>query len=184
HIDDRLARGAAPAAVEKSEPGRLLLFGPPQLIAGGRALPASAWRAQRAFQMLVYLALRPRGASREELLESFWPGRQLAAGKRNFHPTLSYVRARAGLRRRAGGVPPRRRDGRVPRVLARGRDRVPGAARPAARGAGRVREAARAAARRAGRGSAARDGGGGRSAAGREGRRERERPSRAEGHGA
>jgi len=93
HIDDRLARGAAPAAVEKSEPGRLVLFGPPQLIAGGRALPASAWRAQRAFQMLVYLALRPRGASREELLESFWPGRQLAAGKRNFHPTLSYVRA-------------------------------------------------------------------------------------------
>jgi DNA-binding SARP family transcriptional activator len=42
--------------------------------------------------MLVYLALHPRGAGRDELLERFWPGRQAAAGRRNFHPTLSYVR--------------------------------------------------------------------------------------------
>jgi DNA-binding SARP family transcriptional activator len=56
-------------------------------------LPASAWRAQRAFHVLILLALRPRGATRDELLETFWRGRQLAAGKRNFHPTLSYIRS-------------------------------------------------------------------------------------------
>ncbi|HEY6196661.1 MAG TPA: BTAD domain-containing putative transcriptional regulator, partial [Candidatus Eisenbacteria bacterium] len=60
---------------------------------GPRALPASAWRAQRAFHVLILLALRPRGASRDELLETFWPGRQIAAGRRNFHPTLSYIRS-------------------------------------------------------------------------------------------
>jgi len=86
---------------------RLILFGPPRLEIGGRAIPGSAWRAQRAFQLLVYLALRPRGATRDELLECFWPGRQLAAGRRNFHPTLSYIRsvlprAEAGVLLREG----------------------------------------------------------------------------------
>jgi DNA-binding SARP family transcriptional activator len=42
--------------------------------------------------MLVYLALHPRGANKDDLLERFWPGRQAAAGRRNFHPTLSYIR--------------------------------------------------------------------------------------------
>ena len=102
HIDERLDRGAAPAAVSEAESSRLVLFGPPQLLTGGRPLPAAAWRAQRAFQLLVYLALHPRGASRDELLERFWPGRQAAAGRRNFHPTLSYVRSALP---RAGVVP-------------------------------------------------------------------------------
>ena len=92
HIDERLARGTRPAEVASSG-ARLVLWGPPQLQVGEQPVPASAWRAQRAFQMLVFLALHPRGASREELLERFWPGRQAAAGRRNFHPTLSYVRA-------------------------------------------------------------------------------------------
>jgi DNA-binding SARP family transcriptional activator len=43
--------------------------------------------------MLVYLALHPRGAGKDDLLECFWPGRQAAAGRRNFHPTLSYIRS-------------------------------------------------------------------------------------------
>ncbi len=58
----------------------------------GQAVPPALWRSQRAFQMLVFLALQPRGANKDVLLERFWPGRQLAAGRRNFHPTLSYVR--------------------------------------------------------------------------------------------
>ena len=91
HIGERLSRGMA-AAEKASGVTRLLVFGRPRLEIDGRTVPASAWRAQRAFQMLVYLALHPHGASRDELLESFWPGRQAAAGRRNFHPTLSYVR--------------------------------------------------------------------------------------------
>lgn len=93
-IEARLKRGA-PAAEAKNggAPARLLLFGPPRIELGDRALPASAWRAQRAFHVLILLALRPRGASRDELLETFWPGRLAAAGRRNFHPTLSYIRS-------------------------------------------------------------------------------------------
>lgn len=92
HIAERLTRGAATGVEPGAGLPRLVLFGPPQLQIEGRAVPASAWRAQRAFHMLVFLALHPRGAAKEELLEHFWPGRQLAAGKRNFHPTLSYIR--------------------------------------------------------------------------------------------
>ncbi|MBI5710503.1 MAG: hypothetical protein HZC42_09400 [Candidatus Eisenbacteria bacterium] len=92
HIEERMARGAAPGAEAEAAAPRLVLYGPPQLLCDGRAVPASAWRAQRAFHMLVYLSLHPRGAGRDELLERFWPGRQTAAGRRNFHPTLSYVR--------------------------------------------------------------------------------------------
>lgn len=88
-IDERARRGrAGPDAAS-----RLCLFGPPRLEIDGRVLPASAWRTQRAFQMLVYFAMHPRGVSRDELLEQFWPGRQMAAGRRNFHPTLSYIRS-------------------------------------------------------------------------------------------
>ena len=93
HIAERLARGAATGAAAETRLPRLVLHGPPQLQIEGRPVPASVWRAQRAFHMLVFLALRPRGAAKEELLEHFWPGRQLAAGRRNFHPTLSYVRS-------------------------------------------------------------------------------------------
>jgi DNA-binding SARP family transcriptional activator len=92
HIDERLARGVAAPADDQPRPARLILFGPPQLRVEDQPVPASAWRAQRAFQMLVYLALHPRGASKDDLLERFWPGRQAAAGRRNFHPTLSYIR--------------------------------------------------------------------------------------------
>jgi DNA-binding SARP family transcriptional activator len=92
HIEQRLARGGASAGAEPDRSVRLLAYGPPRLAVGGEVLPASAWRTQRALHMLVYLALQPRGADRDMLLERFWPGRQTAAGRRNLHPTLSYVR--------------------------------------------------------------------------------------------
>ncbi|HEY2955289.1 MAG TPA: tetratricopeptide repeat protein [Candidatus Eisenbacteria bacterium] len=93
HIEARLERGAQRTGEADGVASRLVLFGPPQLLVGGDPLPGSAWRTQRAFQMLVYLAFHPRGASREELIDHFWPGRQAAAGRRNFHPTLSYIRS-------------------------------------------------------------------------------------------
>ncbi len=91
-IAERVERGRGGRASADTVARRLVLFGPPRIDVDGQPLPASAWRAQRAFHVLIFLALHPRGASREELLERFWPGRQLAAGKKNFHPTLSYVR--------------------------------------------------------------------------------------------
>jgi len=93
-VESRTRRTTAAAgAAEAADGARLVLFGPPRIELGSRTLPASAWRAQRAFHVLILLALRPRGATRDELLETFWRGRQLAAGKRNFHPTLSYIRS-------------------------------------------------------------------------------------------
>ncbi len=112
-IEARVRRGAPVAEPGSGTvPARLLLFGPPRIELGDRALPASAWRAQRAFHVLILLAMRPRGASRDELLETFWPGRLAAAGRRNFHPTLSYIRS--VLPRHA--APPLLRDAEVYRL--------------------------------------------------------------------
>ena len=93
HIGERAERGIAPDPEAPDRRARLVLFGPPQLQVDGQTVPASVWRAQRAFHMLVYLSLHPRGASKDDLLERFWPGRQAAAGRKNFHPTLSYIRS-------------------------------------------------------------------------------------------
>ena len=93
HIEARLERGAQRPGEANGTASRLLLFGPPRLLVDGQPLPASAWRTQRAFQVLVYLSFHPRGANREELIDHFCPGRQAAAGRRNFHPTLSYIRS-------------------------------------------------------------------------------------------
>src|SRR5439155_14401880 len=70
HIEGRSTRGTAarPAAAPVA---RLVLYGPPHLGLDGQPLPASAWRTQRALQMLVYLALHPRGVGRDELLDRF-----------------------------------------------------------------------------------------------------------------
>lgn len=112
HVDERARRAGAEAKSGEAPPARLVVFGPPRLEIAGRPLAASAWQTQRAFQVLVFLALHPRGANRDELLEHFWPGRQLAAGKRNFHPTLSYVRRTLPR----AGVLPLLRDGEVYRL--------------------------------------------------------------------
>ena len=72
----RIARGtAAPESGTEARPARLTLFGPPQLHLNGRTVSASEWRAQRAFHLLIYLSLNPRGANKDDLLERFWPGR-------------------------------------------------------------------------------------------------------------
>ena len=112
-IEQRLQRGRVAAAQEDARgQARLILFGPPALEIDGRRVPGSAWRSRRSFHVLVHLALHPRGASRDELLDSFWPGRQTASGRRNFHPTLSYLRT--VLPRHA--VAPLARDGDVYRL--------------------------------------------------------------------
>ncbi|HKA24878.1 MAG TPA: tetratricopeptide repeat protein [Candidatus Eisenbacteria bacterium] len=93
-IGERLARaGEATLPASQTQAPRLTLFGPPRLTIDGRPVAASVWRSQRAFQVLVYLALHPEGATREELIELFWPGRRARAARQNFHPTLSYLRS-------------------------------------------------------------------------------------------
>jgi LuxR family maltose regulon positive regulatory protein len=112
HIEERAARGATADPEVAAASAQLYLFGPPRLEVDGRPVAASAWRAQRAFQMLIYLALHPRGAGKDDLLERFWPGRLTAAGRRNFHPTLSYIRSVLP----SAGEPPILREGELYRL--------------------------------------------------------------------
>ena len=110
HIEARLSRGTA--APTRSATARLELFGTPRLLIDGRPVPASTWRSQRAFLILVHLAIHPHGAIRDQLLDAFWPPRRLAAARKNFHPTLSYIRRVLP----ATGVPPLLRENETYRL--------------------------------------------------------------------
>jgi len=56
-------------------------------------VPRNRWKSQRALSIFVYLALRRgRGITKDRLIELFWPGKTAAAGERNIHPTLTYMR--------------------------------------------------------------------------------------------
>jgi ATP/maltotriose-dependent transcriptional regulator MalT len=80
HVGDRTRRNRPAVSGGAAPTTRLVLFGLPRLEIDGQPLSASAWRTQRAFQILAYLALKPRGAARDELLEAFWPGRRRPRG--------------------------------------------------------------------------------------------------------
>lgn len=98
---------AAPAAYS------LCLLGRPQVwrATGQVAEREVAWRLRRALLVLAFLALAPaRRAGKEELVEAIWQEADAEAVRRNFHPTLSWLRralaqdAAPSARRRAAGV--------------------------------------------------------------------------------
>jgi DNA-binding SARP family transcriptional activator len=66
------------------------------------------WRLRRALLVFAFLAAAPDlRAGKEELVEAVWPEADPETVRRNFHPTLSWLRralAPAGERRRAAGV--------------------------------------------------------------------------------
>jgi DNA-binding SARP family transcriptional activator len=86
------------------------LLGRPEVVrleAGGPGRDVE-WRLRRALLLLAYLAAAPQHrAGKEELAEALWPEADRESLRRNFHPTLSWLRralAPAGDRRRAAGV--------------------------------------------------------------------------------
>ncbi len=82
------ARPAAGGGLSLTTLGGLVLSGPRGEIPRGR------WKSQRALSIFVYLAVQGgRGVAKDRLIELFWPGRQTRSAEKNFHPTLSYVRA-------------------------------------------------------------------------------------------
>lgn len=66
------------------------------------------WRLRRALLVFAFLASAPElRAGKEELVEAVWPEADPDTVRRNFHPTLSWLRralAPAAERRRSGGV--------------------------------------------------------------------------------
>ncbi|NRQ32103.1 hypothetical protein HII36_09665 [Nonomuraea sp. NN258] len=69
----------------ESPPVSLLLLGPPEVRVGDRLIPLA--RREKAFELLVYLALHP-GATRKHLLKVLWPGDFPG----DFHSTLRHLR--------------------------------------------------------------------------------------------
>ena len=101
---------AAPRAARRPSCGRarLVLFGPPRLEIDGRPVPASAWRAQRAFQMLVYLALHPRGAEQRRAARALL-ARAPGGGRPAQLPSDAVLHPQRAAARRRGADPARGR---------------------------------------------------------------------------
>src|SRR5690606_5989966 len=58
-----------------------------------RPFAADAWTTRRARDIFCYIATsKYRRASKDILIETFWPDEDPAAVEKNFHPTISHVR--------------------------------------------------------------------------------------------
>lgn len=75
---------------------RIELFGGVRVRVG--VLPVSSFRTQRAAWLLARLALHDRVHSRDELVEMFWPGASLRAGRQSLSQALSELRRHLGTR--------------------------------------------------------------------------------------
>lgn len=92
--------GAVAAAGESSEPlYQVFLFGDAQvLLSPPQGEPREvSWTLNRGLSLFAYLASTPgRRAGKEELTEALFAGEGSEAIRRNFHPTLSYLRRDLG----------------------------------------------------------------------------------------
>src|SRR5260221_10514656 len=82
----------------KTPLARIFLLGRFEVEVGGESVPTSAWRKRRAVDVLTTLALAPgRTLHREELIDRFWPDKDLEAGANNLHRALYEIRRAAGM---------------------------------------------------------------------------------------
>jgi adenylate cyclase len=80
-----------------THPTKIFLFGRFEVEVGGKAIPAASWTKRRPIDVLTALALAPgRALHREELIDRFWPEKDLEAGANNLHRALYEVRRAAG----------------------------------------------------------------------------------------
>lgn len=88
----------SPSREDTPRPVRLQILGVPIVQAAGREIPLS--RRGKSLELLIYLALHPEGATREEICACLWP--DFDPGDR-FHSTLRHLRdplrAATGLRK-------------------------------------------------------------------------------------
>src|SRR4051812_32977588 len=78
---------------------RISLLGRFEVEVGGKSVPSTAWRKRRAVDVLTALALAPgRTLHREELIDRFWPDKDLEAGANNLHRALYEVRRATGVK--------------------------------------------------------------------------------------
>ncbi len=76
---------------------RVVLMGGFEVSFGGRAVAPSAWRLNKAQDLVKVLALSPgRRIPRDQLLEILWPGRDLDSAVNNLHQVLHAARRAVG----------------------------------------------------------------------------------------
>jgi TolB-like protein/DNA-binding SARP family transcriptional activator len=84
-------------AIDGTPLARIALLGRFEVEVGGRTIPGAAWR-KRAIDVVTALALAPsRTLHREELIDRFWPEKDVEAGANNLHRALHDVRTAAGV---------------------------------------------------------------------------------------
>lgn len=87
HGDERHAAPPAPGL-------RIVTLGGFEL--EGEAVEAGSWSYARPRELLVFLLLHARGATRQEIGEAIWPDATSAQVKNSFHVTLHHLRKRLG----------------------------------------------------------------------------------------
>lgn len=85
-------------ATGQSPSARIFLLGQFEIEVAGQRLPQSVWKKRRAVDVLTALALAPgRSLHREELIDRFWPDKDLEAGANNLHRAFHEIRRTAGV---------------------------------------------------------------------------------------
>jgi DNA-binding SARP family transcriptional activator len=84
---------AAPAVVPQL---RVQALGTMQIAVDGAAVAPERWVYAKPRELLIYLLLQPRGATRDQIGEALWPGAARSNVKNSFHVTLHHVRKALG----------------------------------------------------------------------------------------
>jgi predicted ATPase/DNA-binding SARP family transcriptional activator len=75
---------------------RVRALGPVVVEVDGEPVEPDRWPYGKPKELLLYLLLHPRGASRDQIGEALWPGAARANVKNSFHVTLHHVRRALG----------------------------------------------------------------------------------------
>jgi len=87
---------AAPAGLAVTEIDLTVrLLGPIEVYRdAANKIPARAWKLRRALEIFCYLAgARDRRATKERIVDALWGDARLSVIEKNFHPTISFLRA-------------------------------------------------------------------------------------------
>jgi len=92
---ERLLLGADRGALHLG-PLVIRALGKPEVVVAGARIARRAWQSAVARSVLFYLADRPEGASRDELMAVFWPDSTFVRARSSLHSALHRVRRAVG----------------------------------------------------------------------------------------
>jgi predicted ATPase/DNA-binding SARP family transcriptional activator len=95
-MDDSPAAPTAVATPADVPQLRVQALGTMQIAVDGEVVAPERWVYAKPRELLVYLLLQPRGATRDQIGEALWPGAARSNVKNSFHVTLHHVRKALG----------------------------------------------------------------------------------------